>query len=130
MQRMGRVPTGRLREELLSLWGIGPETADSILLYAVEKPIFVVDAYTRRVLARHSLVSWDASYDQIQKPFHSVWGQGKGAAAQYNEYHALIVETGKRICRTRPDCSSCPLRRIGNLKLELGARVRSKMRKK
>lgn len=130
MERMRAVPTARLRGELLSLWGIGPETADSILLYALEKPVFVVDAYTKRILARHGLVSWDASYDQIQTLFHSMPGQGRNRTAKYNEYHALIVETGKRLCRARPDCFSCPLRRVGNLKLESGASTRSKMHKK
>ena len=130
MDRMRLVSTERLREELLSLWGIGPETADSILLYALEKPVFVVDAYTRRILARHGLIPWTATYGQIQTLFHSMPGQGRARIARYNEYHALIVETGKKLCRTRPDCFSCPLRRIGNLKLEPGASIRSKMHKK
>lgn len=130
MNRLRAVPADPLRAELLSLWGIGPETADSILLYALEKPVFVVDAYTKRILARHGLVPWDASYDEIQKQFHSMPGQGRNRVAGYNEYHALIVETGKRLCRARPDCPSCPLRRVGNLKLEPGALTRSKMRKK
>ena len=130
IDRMRAVPTVRLREELLSLWGIGPETADSILLYALEKPVFVVDAYTKRILARHRLIPWDASYDRIQSLFHSAPGQGRNRIARYNEYHALIVETGKRFCRPRPDCFSCPLKRIGNLKLESGASPRSKMHKK
>lgn len=130
MDRMQPVSTGRLREELLSLWGIGPETADSILLYALEKPVFVVDAYTKRILARHSLIPWDATYSQIQRIFHSMPGQGRNRTAEYNEYHALIVETGKKLCRARPDCSSCPLRNVGNLKLEPGASIRSKMHKK
>ncbi len=130
MERMRAVPAARLRAELLSLWGIGPETADSILLYALEKPVFVVDAYTKRILARHGLVSWDASYDQLQALFHSMPGQGRNRTARYNEYHALIVETGKRLCRARPDCFACPLKRVGNLKLESRASTRSKMHKK
>jgi len=130
MDRMRPVPAARLREELLSLWGIGPETADNILLYALEKPVFVVDAYTKRILARHGLVSWDASYNEMQNLFHSMPGQGRNRTAKYNEYHALIVETGKRFCRARPDCFSCPLQRVGNIKLEPGASIRSKMHKK
>lgn len=130
MERMRAVPTARLRAELLSLWGIGPETADSILLYALDKPVFVVDAYTKRILARHGLIPWGASYDQIQNLFHSMPGQGRNRTARYNEYHALIVETGKRLCRARPDCFSCPLKQVGNLKLEPGASTRSKMHKK
>jgi endonuclease-3 related protein len=130
MDRMRAVSAGPLREELLSLWGIGPETADSILLYGLEKPVFVVDAYTKRILARHSLIPWDATYSQIQELFHSMMGQGRNRTAKYNEYHALIVETGKKLCRARPDCSSCPLQRVGNLKLEPGVSIRSKMHKK
>ena len=91
MNRMRGVPAEPLRKELLSLWGIGPETADSILLYALEKPVFVVDAYTRRILARHGLIPWNATYQQIQDLFHSMPGQGRTRAARYNEYHALIV---------------------------------------
>ena len=128
--RMKKAPLARLRQELLSLWGIGPETADSILLYALDKPVFVVDAYTQRILARHRLIPWDASYGQIQELFHSAAGKGEPQVAKYNEYHALIVETGKRFCRTQPDCSSCPLKKVGNLKLEPGAAIRSKMHKK
>ena len=130
MERMRAVPAGRLRAQLLSLWGIGPETADSILLYALGKPLFVVDAYTKRILARHGLISWDASYEQMQNLFYSAMGQGRGRIASYNEYHALIVETGKRFCRARPDCFSCPLRTVGNLKLEPGVFPRSQLHKK
>ena len=119
MDRMRTVPAGRLREELLGLWGIGPETADSILLYALEKPLFVVDAYTRRVLARHSLISWQAPYDQIQRLFDPFPEGGRGRVKMFNEYHALFVQTGKSFCTTRyPRCSECPIRHVGTLKLE------------
>ena len=129
MKRLRAVEVSRLREELLSLWGIGPETADSILLYALEKPVFVVDAYTKRILERHGLASWNSSYGQIQNLFYLMPGQGRSRVAKYNEYHALIVETGKRLCRTKPDCSVCPLRRVGNLKLEPGVKILSKLHK-
>ena len=119
LERMKRIPLGQLREELLALSGIGPETADSILLYALGKPIFVVDAYTRRVLARHSLIPWDASYQQIQALFMSQGrDSGRSRAAHFNEYHALIVQLGKTLCRTHPKCHECPLRPIGHLCLE------------
>ncbi len=114
--RMRKVPLRRLRKELLALPGIGPETADSMLLYALEKPTFVVDSYTRRVLARHSLISWEASYEQIQAFF---MGSLPPGAPLFNEYHALLVALGKELCRKRnPECHLCPLRRVGRLRLE------------
>lgn len=116
MARMRRAPTGSMREELLAISGIGPETADSILLYALGKPVFVVDTYTRRILARHSLIGWDASYDQMQELFEKVLPRDRRL---FNEYHALVVATGKGLCkRSRPRCQECPLRRVGRLVLE------------
>jgi endonuclease III related protein len=96
-----------LRQELLAVSGIGPETADSMLLYALEKPVFVVDAYTHRVLQRHGLAADESSYDDLQSLFH----EGFDSDSQYfNEYHALIVAVGKQYCRPRsPKCGSCPL---------------------
>jgi len=96
------------RERLLGLWGIGPETADSILLYAFRKPVFVVDAYTRRFLTRVGLIEAGAGYDRVQELFH------RGLPADhetYNEMHALIVEHAKRHCRAKPACSGCPVSR-------------------
>lgn len=91
----GRTPT---RDELLSLWGIGPETADSILLYAYGVPVFVIDAYTRRVLASEKLAKKDATYDALQALFHTALpSTQEGAVSLYQEYHALIVEHGKRL---------------------------------
>ena len=115
IRRMKRVPLNLVREELLNLPGIGPETADSILLYALDKPIFVVDAYTRRILARHSIISWDASYQEIQHLFEKNLPR---YAPLFNEYHALLVVLGKELCRTHPKCHLCPLRSIGKLSLE------------
>ena len=96
------------REALLALWGIGPETADSILLYAFQEPVFVVDAYTRRVLDRIGLIEGQESYDEIQRIFHAAI---RPNAPVYNEYHALIVEHAKRHCASRPRCEGCPVKR-------------------
>ena len=107
LTRMFRTPTAVLREKLLCIHGIGRETADSILLYAGEHPVFVVDAYTRRLLERHELAAPAQSYEEIRRLFeHSL----PGDAPLYNEFHALIVRTGKEYCRIRnPRCSECPL---------------------
>ncbi len=105
---MGRRGIGALREELLAVNGIGPETADSILLYALQKPIFVVDAYTRRIFHRLGLSSADASYDDLQGMFESALPRDLGL---FNEYHALIVALGKNTCKPKPRCESCPLMR-------------------
>jgi endonuclease-3 related protein len=101
---VGRVPA---RARLLAEWGIGPETADSILLYAFHLPVFVVDAYTRRILSRIGLIGGKEPYEEIQALFHASLAP---TASLYNEYHALIVEHAKVHCRTRPECDSCPVR--------------------
>ena len=106
LNKMFRQPTPRLREELLSVNGIGPETADSILLYAGGKPSFVIDAYTKRILSRHGVLPYDKSYDDFQQLFMK---QLPRSASFYNQYHALFVNIGKDFCRKRPLCSSCPL---------------------
>lgn len=95
-----------LREELLAVRGIGPETADSILLYALGKPIFVIDAYTKRVLTRHALCNEEDGYAELQELF---LGALPSDVALFNEYHALIVELGKTFCRPKPQCQGCPL---------------------
>ncbi len=97
------------REMLLSVWGVGRETADSILLYALNKPFFVVDAYTRRLFSRLNLINEKDDYDKIQLFFH------KNLPLDYklfNEFHALIVEHAKRHCRKKPLCQGCVLRTI------------------
>jgi endonuclease-3 related protein len=100
-------PLAAQRAALLALDGIGPETADSILLYVAEQPVFVVDAYTRRIFARLGLVRPNASYDELQQLF---MGHLPADVAHFNEYHALIVMHGKLICLKRvPRCSACPL---------------------
>jgi len=103
---LGKVKTEVLREMLLSINGIGPETADSILLYAMNRKIFVVDAYTRRVFSRLNLTSIDDDYNTVQEFFHREF---RGNIKKYNEYHALIVAHGKDICRNKPLCTGCCL---------------------
>ena len=99
-----------LREQLLGVHGIGPETADSILLYAGGLPSFVVDAYTHRILARHGWIDFDADYHQIQD---YIQGELPQEVPLYNEYHALLVRLGKDYCRkTNPKCEECPLREL------------------
>ncbi|MBZ0169656.1 endonuclease [Candidatus Methylomirabilis lanthanidiphila] len=107
VQRMFRGKRPGLREELLTISGIGEETADSILLYAGDRPIFVVDAYTRRVLERHGLIAANTSYGEIQRLFMT---HLPADPALFNEYHALLVAVGKIYCRRTPHCESCPLR--------------------
>jgi len=107
-QRMARQPVGILREELLRVKGIGPETADAILLYALGKPVFVVDAYTKRIFFRHNLIDESASYAQVQS---LCMGSIQQDALVYNEYHALLVRLAQEYCRKRePRCDICPLR--------------------
>lgn len=96
-----------LRKKLLSINGIGPETADSILLYAGNKPVFVVDAYTRRIFERHGCISAKDSYEQIQQYFMKNLPQDYRL---YNEFHAQIVMVGKNYCKpNKLDCEKCPL---------------------
>lgn len=99
-------PISAVREELLQCKGVGPETADSILLYAGGRPSFVVDAYTRRLLGRLGLLSGEETYDQVRELFMAHLPHDGDL---FNEYHALIVEQCKRHCRVNPLCSECPL---------------------
>ena len=97
-----------LRDELLAVKGVGPETADSILLYAGAMPVFVIDAYTHRIFARHGWIPYDADYRQIQDFIQSSLPDDP---LMYNEYHALLVHTGKHYClKKNPKCHECPLR--------------------
>ena len=98
-----------LRNELLSINGIGPETADSIILYAAKKPVFVVDAYTKRIMNRIGYK--EGTYDELQDLFMDNLELNEKL---FNEYHALLVELGKNICRTKPLCSQCPLNKMCN----------------
>ena len=108
LDRLFKQETGRLRAGLLGINGIGPETADSILLYAANKPVFVIDAYTKRILSRHGLIKKDASYEEAQYLFMSNIPKD---LRLYNEYHALIVKIGKEFCRKNPKCHFCPLKK-------------------
>jgi len=101
--------TAELRERLLAIHGIGPETADSMLLYAWQRPVFVIDAYTRRLMSRLGCTPATIGYDALQALFHHALPK---EVPLFNEYHALIVAHAKRHCRSRPRCTSCPLRDI------------------
>jgi endonuclease-3 related protein len=102
--------SARGRQQLLSLQGIGPETADAILLYAGRHPLFVADAYTRRVLSRHQLLAATANYESAQQFLHDHLPADE---AMFNEFHALLVEVAKRYCqREVARCEDCPLRRF------------------
>ena len=96
-----------LREQLLAIQGIGPETADSILLYALQQPVLVVDTYTHRVFARHGWIGYESDYHQLQEHLASELPED---VAVYNELHALLVNVGHHYCRRQPKCDECPLR--------------------
>jgi endonuclease-3 related protein len=100
------LPTESLREELLAVSGIGPETADSILLYAAGRPVFVIDAYTNRILSRHQLLPEETSYAEAQEWITDHLPED---VELFNEFHALLVAVGKDFCRPRPKCTGCPL---------------------
>ncbi|MEQ8786666.1 MAG: endonuclease III domain-containing protein [Pirellulaceae bacterium] len=106
LEEMLAQPLDELREQLLRVNGIGPETADSILLYAAAKPTFVVDAYSARVLKRHGWIEPEADYYAIKECFEQ---QVPADVGLYNEYHALIVRVGKAHCGKKPNCEACPL---------------------
>jgi len=107
IRKMSCVKTGDLRRDLLAVNGIGPETADSIMLYALNKPVFVVDAYTKRIFSRHNMIKNNATYDEAQELFNKSL---KKNFRIFNEYHALLVKIGKEFClKNKPKCSICPL---------------------
>lgn len=112
LDRMGTNATETLRPQLLTLPGVGPETADAILLYALGHPVFVVDEYMRRVVTRHELVAANARYTELQRLGDQAIASetAQETARHANELHALIVEVGKRHCGTTPRCDGCPLR--------------------
>lgn len=99
--------SGSLREELLSINGVGNETADSIILYSAKKPVFVIDAYTKRIVARMGIINSNSSYGEVQQLFMK---NLKKEETLYNEYHALLVMLGKNYCRKKPECQKCPVR--------------------
>ena len=106
LTNLENVGTDRLRAELLAIKGIGPETADSILLYAFNREVFVVDAYTARIATRHRLVEPAAGYEQLRELFQFNLPPD---TQLFNEYHALLVRVGKNWCRPKPRCAGCPL---------------------
>jgi len=101
-----RLPTAELREALLAVRGVGPETADDILLYAFERPVFVVDAYTRRLFSRFGLCRGDEPYEHLRQGVEAAVGAD---TRFFNELHALIVRHTKEVCRARPRCADCVL---------------------
>ncbi len=107
LEKMFREATPALREELLGVKGIGPETADSILLYADGRPEFVVDAYTRRIMERHRIIPEGLDYEEIKRLFMDNLPK---SARLFNQFHALVVNAGKDFCRRTPRCGSCPLK--------------------
>jgi endonuclease-3 related protein len=119
IEKMKRGKLEVLRQELLHVNGVGPETADSILLYGLKKPIFVVDAYTKRILVRHGIVSEKAPYDEVQKLFMDHLPRDEKL---FNEYHALLVHLGKTLCKKIPRCDRCPIKGIEHTLVEKSSR--------
>lgn len=110
IENMKKLDRDELRDYLLSIKGIGKETADSIILYALSKAIFVVDTYTQRILSRHNLIKLGEDYDLIQSIFHNTLPEN---VKLFNEYHALLVKIGKEFCfKNSPLCDKCPLKHI------------------
>lgn len=106
------LPTEVLRTRLLSVHGVGPETADDILLYAFQRPVFVIDAYTRRIFTRLAMIEGGESYEALRQRFESGLRRARSPTVLFNEYHALIVHHGKNYCRSRPRCGECCLQRV------------------
>ena len=106
INRLSSENADKLKKELLSINGIGPETCDSIMLYAFKKKVFVVDAYTKRTFSRHSIIKERSDYYETQRFFMDNLPKHEKL---YNEYHALIVRLGKEFCLARPNCEKCPL---------------------
>ena len=111
LNEMKRRRVEELREKLLGIKGIGPETADSILLCGLKKPIFVVDAYTKRILSRHGIISEKASYEEVQRLFMDHLTHDEKL---FNEYHALLVHLAKTLCKKIPKCDACPLKGVSS----------------
>jgi endonuclease III related protein len=107
LEGLGALDTPALRRRLLEINGVGPETADDMVLYAFDRPVFVVDAYTRRLGGRLGLLHHEAGYEAIRHAFEQALGPD---APLFNEYHALIVRHAKDVCRSRPRCGGCCLR--------------------
>jgi len=109
IKRMAKEDTLVLRRKLVAVNGVGEETADSILLYVFNRPVFVVDAYTKRIFYRHNFVAKDSPYPHVQELFEDALVSNEN---YYNEYHALIVNLGKNFCKPNPHCEACPINNI------------------
>ncbi len=107
LEALGRMPTEVLRARLLEVKGVGPETADDILLYAFHRPVFVIDAYTRRLFSRLGAIRGNEHYEILRRRFEEAFPDD---VARLNEYHALIVRHAKDVCRSRPLCPGCALK--------------------
>ena len=105
-RKIAKLPTDELRHRLLAVHGIGPETADDILLYVFNRPVFVIDAYTRRIFTRLGLIGGAEDYETLRHIFENALDSNVGL---FNEYHALVVVHGKDVCRKRPLCDHCCL---------------------
>jgi len=113
IDQMAQAPPAAVRAQLLAIRGIGDETADAILLYALGQPVMVVDEYLRRVVIRHGLAPARARYAELQQLAMAAFAEERNSAAMANhcnEFHALVVQVGKAHCGRRPDCAPCPLR--------------------
>lgn len=108
-ESLATLQTPELRHRLLSVNGVGPETADDMVLYAFARPVFVIDAYTRRLFQRLGLIGGDEGYETLRHYFEEALGRTKRSVRLFEEYHALIVEHAKTVCRKRPDCPECCL---------------------
>ena len=111
LQNFLNLPMDELRSELLSIWGIGEETADDIVLYAAHKPSFVIDAYTRRIISRVGILDESRPYSEFKELFESSF---KPNVDEFKEYHALLDELAKRNCKKKPLCETCPLSKLCN----------------
>ena len=109
LEALARLETAELRRQLLTVNGVGPETADDMVLYAFGRPVFVIDAYTRRLFRRLGLIDGDEKYETLRHYFEQALGTSEGSVRLFEEYHALIVEHAKTTCRKRPDCVRCGL---------------------
>ena len=110
-EKLNTYSTIELRKALLSVNGIGPETADDILLYAFKRPVFVIDAYTRRLFSRLNYINGDEKYETLRAEFETQLSRQKNKTQLFNEYHGLIVHHAKYFCKTKPVCHECCLRK-------------------
>lgn len=123
IKKLEKMNTQELRGLLLSVHGVGPETADSIMLYALNKPVFVIDTYTKRIMSRIGVCKADVKYDGLQQIFHD---ELTSDAKVFNEYHALLVEHAKRYCKTKPECKECPINRLCEYRKNIGGEMNGK----